>query len=250
MDDHISVDVAEGVQTIRIARPEKSNAFTAEMYETAADAISLAERDTAVRVVLFAGMPGVFTAGHDVDDLRRYADSSAFGESPIRFMKTMATLDKPMVAAVDGLAMGIGTTMLFHCDFVVASEWSIFSSPFADLGLPPEAGASLLAPGIMGYHRAFDLMVMGEQFDAQRALTAGLINRVVSPEEVDATAFGYARALSAKPPEAVRMARRLMRGDRRDVVARVNLEAKSFADLLRSPAAHDALHTFLNRSRD
>jgi len=93
-------------------------------------------------------------------------------------------------------------------------------------------------------------MVMGEQFDAQRALTAGLISRVVAPEEVEATAFGYARALSAKPPEAVRMARRLMRGDRRDVVARVNLEAKSFADLLRSPAAHDALHTFLNRSRD
>ena len=144
------------------------------MYETAADAIALAEHDTAVRVVMFAGMPGVFTAGHDVDDLRRYADSTVFGESPIRFMKTAATLDKPIVAAVDGLAMGIGTTMLFHCDFVVASEWSIFSSPFADLGLPPEAGASLLAPGIMGYHRAFELMVMGEQFDAHRALTAGL----------------------------------------------------------------------------
>ncbi len=249
MDDHISVDVADGVQTIRIYRPEKSNAFTGEMYETVADAIDLAERDTAVRVVLFGGMPGVFTAGHDVDDLRRYADEANFGDSPIRFVKTLATIDKPVVAAVDGLAVGIGTTMLLHCDFVVASEWSIFSSPFADLGLPPEAGSSLLGPWIMGYHRAFELMVMGEQLDAQHALAAGLINRVVAPEEVESVAFSFARALSAKPPEAVRMARRLMRGERRDVVARINLEANSFTDLLRSPAAHDALMTYLDRDR-
>lgn len=250
MEDHISVDVTDGVQTIRVSRPEKSNAFTLEMYEMAADAIALAEHDTAVRVVLLAGMPGVFTSGHDVDDLRDQAAGGAFAESPIRFMKTLATLDKPVVAGVDGLAVGIGTTMLFHCDFVVASEWSIFSSPFADMGLPPEAGASLLAPSIMGYHVAFELMVMGEQFDAQRALAAGLVNRVVSPEEVEDTAFGHARALSAKPPQAVRLARRLMRGDRRDVVNRISLEANSFPELLRSPNAHDALQTFLDRNRD
>jgi enoyl-CoA hydratase/carnithine racemase len=165
-------------------------------------------------------------------------------------MKTLATLDKPVIAAVDGLAVGIGTTMLFHCDFVVASEWSIFSSPFADLGLPPEAGSSLLAPGVMGHHLAFELLVMGEQFDAQRALVAGLINRVVVPQDLESVALGYARSLSAKPPQAVRLARRLMRGDRREVVHRISLEANSFAELMHSPAAHDALLAFLDRNRD
>lgn len=250
MDDTISVDVADGVQTIRINRPEKSNAFTLEMYEMAADAIALAEHDSAVRSVVIAGMPGLFTAGHDPDDLQHQADERGISGSTIRFMKTLATLDKPIVAAVDGLAMGLGTTMLFHCDFVVASEWSVFSSPYADRGMPPEAGASLLAPQIMGYHFAFELLVMGEQFDAQRALAAGLVNRVVSPEEVDEVAMGYARALAAKPQQAVHLARRLLRGDRRDVATRINVEASGFVDLLRSPAALDALHTFIDNNRD
>ncbi|WP_421724609.1 enoyl-CoA hydratase-related protein [Bauldia sp.] len=247
MDEHISIDVAEGVQTIRIDRPDRSNAFTADMFDACVEAIELAERDTAARVILFAGTPGVFTAGHDPDDLRSYAESGNFGESPIRFMKTLATVDKPVVAAVDGLAHGVGTTILFHCDFVVASEWSVFACPFAALGLPPEGGTSLLAPYIMGYHRAFELMVLGEQFDAQRALTSGLVNRVVQPEEVGTVAFDYARALAAKPPQAVRMARRLMRGERQDVVVRINQEAKGFGDLLRSPAAHDALYAYVDR---
>jgi enoyl-CoA hydratase/carnithine racemase len=250
MQDHIAVEVRDGVQTIRFDRPEKSNAVSSEMFEAAADAVTIAERDTSVRCVLMAGMPGVFTAGHDADDLRSYVDQAKFGDAPIRFMKTFATIDKPVVAAVDGLAVGIGTTLLFHCDFVVASEWSIFSAPFADIGLSPEAGSSLLAPWIMGYHRAFELLVMGEQFDTQRALAAGLINRVVPPEEVESVAFGYARALAAKPPEAVRLARRLMRGDRRDVLTRINQEAAGFAELLKSPAALDALRLFIDRKRD
>jgi enoyl-CoA hydratase/carnithine racemase len=249
MNDHIAVDVRDGVQSIRFDRPEKSNALTAEMFDIAADAVSLAERNTSVRVVLMTGMPGVFTAGHDTEDLRGYVDRAKFGDSPIRFMKTFATIDKPVVAAVDGLVVGIGTILLLHCDFVVASEWSIFSAPYADLGVPPEGGASLLAPAIIGYHRAFELLVMGEQFDTQRGLQCGLINRVVPPEEVDSAAFGYARALAAKPPEAVRMGRRLMRGDRRDVLTRINQEAAGFVDLLRSPAALDALTMFLDRKR-
>jgi enoyl-CoA hydratase/carnithine racemase len=249
MNDHIAVDVRDGVQTIRFDRPEKSNAITGEMFDMAADAVSLAERNTSVRAVLLAGMPGVFTAGHDAENLRAYVQQVKFGEAPIRFMKTFATIDKPVVAAVDGLSVGIGTILLLHCDFVVASEWSIFSAPCADLGVPPEGGASLLAPAILGYHRAFELLVLGEQFDTQRGLQSGLINRVVPAEEVDAVAFGYAKALAAKPPEAVRMGRRLMRGDRRDVLTRINQEAASFADLLRSPAALDALTMFIDRKR-
>ncbi len=179
MNDHIAVDVRDGVQTIRFDRPEKSNAITGEMFDQAADAVSLAERNTSVRAVLLAGMPGVFTAGHDAENLRTYVQQVKFGEAPIRFMKTFATIDKPVVAAVDGLSVGIGTILLLHCDFVVASEWSIFSAPCADLGVPPEGGASLLAPAILGYHRAFELLVLGEQFDTQRGLQSGLINRVV-----------------------------------------------------------------------
>ncbi|HET7714535.1 MAG TPA: enoyl-CoA hydratase-related protein [Bauldia sp.] len=249
MNDHIAVDVREGVQTIRFDRAEQSNALTAEMFDMAADAVSLAERNTSVRAVVLAGMPGVFTAGHDADDLRSYVEQVKFGDAPIRFMKTFATIDKPVVAAVDGVCVGIGTVLLLHCDFVVASEWSLFSSPCADMGVPPEGGASLLAPAILGYHRAFELLVLGEQFDTQRGLMSGLINRVVPAEEVDGAAFGYARALAAKPPEAVRMARRLMRGDRRDVLTRINQEAASFVDLLRSPAAMDALIMFIDRKR-
>ena len=249
MNDHIAVDVRDGVQTIRFDRPEVSNALTGEMFDMAADAVALAERNTSVRAVVIAGMPGVFTAGQDAQELRKYVDQAKFGEAPIRFMKTFATIDKPVVAAVDGLCVGIGTVLLLHCDLVVASEWSIFSAPYADIGMPPECGASLLAPLILGYHRAFELLVLGEQFDTVRALQSGLINRVVPPEEVDSAAFGCAKALAAKPPEAVRMGRRLMRGDRRDVLTRINQEAAGFADLLRSPAALDALTLFVDRKR-
>ena len=247
MNDHVAVATADGVQTIHFDRPEASNALTSEMYEAAADAISIGERDTRARVILLAGTPGVFTSGHDVADLRAYADNGVFGASPIRFLKTLATVDKPLIAAIDGLAVGIGTALLFHCDFVVASEWSVFSAPVVDLGLTPEAASSLLAPRLMGYHRAFELLVMGEQFDAHRALEAGLVNRIVPAEEVENAAYGFARALAAKPPEAVRLARRFMRGDRREVVTRIDQEAAGFSELLRSPAARDALQAFLDR---
>lgn len=250
MNDHIAVDVRDGVQTIRFDRPESSNALTGEMFDMAADAVALAERNTSVRAVVVAGMPGVFTAGQDSAELRKYMDQAKFGDAPIRFMKTFATIDKPVVAAVDGLCVGIGTVLLLHCDYVVASEWSIFSAACADVGMPPEGGASLLAPLILGYHRAFELLVLGEQFDSHRALQSGLINRVVPAEGVDAAAFGYAKALAAKPPEAVRMGRRLMRGDRRDVLTRINQEAAAFGDLLRSPAALDALTEFVDRKRE
>lgn len=248
MHEQISVDVGDGVQTIRFDRAERGNALTAEMFDLAADAVALAERNTSVRAVVIAGMPGMFTAGHDPADLRRFVEDGAFGDAPIRFMKTFATIDKPVVAAVDGLCVGIGTVLLLHCDFVVASEWSVFSAGCADIGMAPEGGASLLGPQILGYHRAFELIVLGEPFDAPRALAAGLINRVVAAEEVDAVAHACAVSLASKPPEAVRMARRLMRGDRRDVLNRINHEAASFADLLRSPAALDALTLYTDRA--
>ena len=247
MDDHITVDIADGVQVLRFDRVEKNNAVTSQMYEALADALAFGESSSRVRCFMIAGMPGVFTAGNDIGELRTFAEDGALGESPIRFLKTIATVEKPIVAAVDGMAIGIGTTLLLHCDYVIASEWSTFSTPFADLGVSPEAASSLLAPRLMGYHRAFELLVLGEQFDAQRAHQAGLVNKVVAAEDVEPEALAAAKALAAKPPEAVRTGRRLLRGDRREVLTRIDLEATAFTDLLQSPAARDALEAFLNR---
>ena len=153
------------------------------------------------------------------------------------------------MAAVDGPVFGFGTTLLFLCDYVVASEWASFAAPFVDIGLTPDAGASLLAPRMLGYHRAFGLMVMGDHLDARQAFQAGFVNRVVPPEEVEKAGQQAANAIAAKPPEAVRAARRLMRGERREVVQRIDQEAIGFTELLKSPAARDALQAYLNRRR-
>jgi len=249
MIDHVISEVADGVQTVRFDRLEAENALTAAMCEAAADAISFGESSSRVRAIVVTGGPGIFTTGHDPADLASFAEEGAVGESVLRLLKTIATVDKPVVAAVDGPVLGFGATILFLCDYVVASEWSSFAVPFVDLGLPPDAGSSLLAPRLLGYHRAFALIVLGEHFDARQAREAGLVNRVVAPEDVERVGQEVAGALAAKPPEAVRMARRLLRGDRREVVARIDQEAASFAELLKSPAARDALQAYLDRRR-
>lgn len=249
MNEHVAVDIAEGVSTLRIERPDKQNALTSHMYDVMSDALAFGESSSRVRCFLIMGMPGVFTAGNDITELQTFAEQGAVGDSAIHFLKTLALLDKPVVAAVDGLAVGIGTTLLLHCDYVVASEWASFSAPFVDLGLTPEAGSSLLAPRLMGHQRAFELFVMGEHFDAQRAYQAGFVNKVVPAEDVEPIAGAAARAIAAKPPEAVRTALKLMRGDRLDVVQRIVKEASNFGELLRSPAARDALQAFIDRPR-
>ena len=164
-------------------------------------------------------------------------------------MKTLATLDKPLIAAVDGPVFGIGTTLLLLCDYVVASEWASFSAPFSDMGIPPDGASSLLAPRALGYHRAFALLVAGEHFDAQRAYEAGLVSRVAPPEEVEAVAREVATQIAAKPPEAVRLARRLLHGDRREVLARIDQESAAFSELLKSMAARDALQAHIDGGR-
>jgi len=247
MSDWIATEINSNVMVVRFDRPEERNLLTSDMYEAAADALVLGEANADVRVIMFAGAPGAFTAGNDMQEFVAYADHGAIGDSVLRFLKTLATVDKPLVAAVDGMAIGVGAAMLFHCDYIVASEWSVFATPFVDQGLVPEAASSLLAPQVIGYARAFELIVMGENFDAHRAYEAGLVNRVVTAEDVDVTAFNAARLIATKPPEAVRMARNLMRGHRRDVVARIDAEAGGFAELLRSREARDAFEAFLSR---
>jgi enoyl-CoA hydratase/carnithine racemase len=246
MIDHVINEVAAGVQTIRFDRLEARNALTAAMCEAASDAIAFGESSSRVRTIVLTGGHGLFTAGHDPAELAAFAEEGAIGSSVMRLLKTLATVDKPIVAAVDGPVFGFGTTILFLCDYVVASEWASFAAPFADIGLPPDAAASLLAPRLLGYHRAFALLVLGEHFDAQQAREAGLVNRVVPAEEIETTAAEVAAALAAKPPEAVRMARRLLRGDRREVLTRIDQEAAGFPELLKSPAARDALQAWLD----
>lgn len=249
MNDQVAVSIADGVSTLRIDRPDNQNALTGDMFDALSDALAFGESSSRVRCFLVTGTPGVFTSGTDVEDLRAFVRNGAIGDSTIHFLKTLALLDKPLVAAVDGIAVGIGTTLLMQCDYVVASEWSTFSAPFAELGLVPEAGATLLAPRLMGHQRAFELFVLGDQFDAERAHHAGFVNRVVSAEDVEPVADAAAKAIAAKPPEAVRIALKLMRGDRLDVMQRIEKEVANFSDLLRSPAARDALQAFIDRPR-
>jgi len=249
MNEQVAVSIDAGVNTLRIDRPDKQNALTSNMFDVMSDALAFGESSSRVRCFLIMGMPGVFTSGTDVEDLRSFAEHGKIGDSAIHFLKTVALLDKPVVAAVDGMSVGIGTTLLLQSDYVVASEWSTFSAPFVELGLAPDAGSSLLAPRLMGHHRAFELIVLGDQFDAQRAFQAGLVNRVVPAEDVEKIGVAAARAIAAKPPEAVRTALKLMRGDRLDIVQRIEKEAANFSELLRSPAARDALQAFIDRSR-
>jgi enoyl-CoA hydratase/carnithine racemase len=249
MIDQVVSHVADGIQTVRFDRIEAQNALTAAMCDAAADAISFGESSSRVRAIVLTGTPGIFTTGHDPAELAGFAEEGVVGESVVRFLKVLATVDKPVIAAVDGPVLGFGATLLFLCDYVVASEWSSFATQFVGIGMPPDAAVSLLAPRLIGYSRAFALLVLGETFDARQAREAGFVNRVVAAEDVESVAVEVAAAIAAKPPEAVRMARRMMRGDRRDVLTRIDLEAANFVELLKSPAARDALQAFLDRER-
>ncbi|MBB4303895.1 enoyl-CoA hydratase/carnithine racemase [Rhodobium orientis] len=246
MTEHIRIDREAGVQRLRLDRPEKKNAITNAMYETLTEALRTGEQDEAVRVHLLAGVPGAFTAGNDIEDFLSFAEEGALGEAVIHFLKTLATVDKPMIAAVDGLAIGIGTTMLMHCDLVYASPNSVFRTPFLDLGLVPEAASSLLAPRLLGLPRAFELLCLGATFDAEQAHAAGLVNAVVRSDDVETQAFAAARELAAKPQAALTAARRLLRGDPMDVIARIEEEADLFRERLRSEEARTAFHSFLS----
>ncbi len=249
MIDHVTHDVGDGIQTIRLDRIEAENALTAAMCESLANSVSFGEGSSQVRAILLTGGPGIFTTGIDPSWLQEFVNTGSISHSVIRLLKTIATVDKPIVAAVDGPVQGIGTTLLFLCDYVVASEWASFSSANVDSGLPPHAAASLLAPRIIGYQRTFALLVMGDQFDALQAREAGFVNRVVPPEEVETVGREAAMALAAKPPEAVRLTRTMLRGDRREVLTRIDQETASFPELLKSPAARDALQAYIDRRR-
>ena len=249
MTAEIDITTSEGIQTIRFLRSDKKNAFTGEMYNAMSDALDRGATDDAVGVHLFIGSGGSFSAGNDIKDFLRRADAGDGAPAPsLDFIRRLPHVNKPMIAAVDGLAIGIGTTMLLHCDVVYASPAANLRTPFLDLGLVPEAASSLLAAQRMGHQRAFELLCLGEVFDAERAHQAGLVNAIVPETELEATAVAAAKRLLAKPQEALRAARALMKGhDIAATAAKIDEEADIFARLMSSPEAREAFAAFLEK---
>ena len=237
-----------GVMTITFNRLDKKNAITSTMYAAMADAVAQAGADPSVRVVVFQGHESIFSAGNDIGDFLNQPPSTQ--ESPVfRFLRGIATFEKPLLAAVAGPAVGIGTTMLFHCDLVYAGDNAAFSMPFVNLGLCPEAASSLLAPKMFGYHRAVEALLMGEPFFAEAAQEVGLVNRVVPPTEVNGYAQAQARKLAAKPLSSLIATKRLMKGDTQAVLQKMDEEGQSFGRMLREPAAKEAFGAFMEKRK-
>lgn len=253
MTQEIEIRTADGVQVIRFLRSDKKNAFTGPMYNAMSEALDAAETNEAIAVHVFVGSGGVFSAGNDINDFMRRAQGVATGDGKgipapsLDFIRRLPKVTKPMIAAVDGLAIGVGTTMLLHCDLIYATPAASFRTPFLDLGLIQEAGSTLLAQERMGYPRAFELLCLGEAFNAERALQAGLINAIVPADQLEAHALKAARRLAAKPPQALRTARRLMRQDPSRIGAMIDEEARNYIDLMRSPEAREAFTAFLEK---
>jgi enoyl-CoA hydratase/carnithine racemase len=246
------VDIRDdgGIRMVRMNRPDKKNALTAAMYDAMAAALTGTKTDQTIRCVMIAGLPGAFCAGNDLDEFRKAAeDGEGLSESVLRFLHALAYCERPLVAAVDGFAVGVGTTMLMHCDYVVASHSARFTTPFVGLGLVPEAASTLLAPRLMGPRRAFAMLVMGEPLDAATAQSIGLVNAVADSAEVETLALAAARKISSLPPEAVLASRRMIRGEPEELAERIDLEANFFRERLQSPEAQAAFAAFFARKK-
>jgi enoyl-CoA hydratase/carnithine racemase len=250
MTDLVLVTDDGPVRTVRMNRPDKKNALTLPMYDAMAAAIESASRSANLRCLLIGGAPAAFCAGNDIGDFLAMAGAGgALGQPILRFLHALARCETPLVAAVRGNAVGVGTTMLMHCDHVVAGTDARFATPFVGLGLVPEGASSLIAPRLMGHARAFSLLVMGRPMSAAEAQDAGLVNTVVAPDAVEAEAIKAARAIAALPAQGVLAARRLMRGAPDEIVARIDAEAELFKDRLRSAEAQAAFQAFMARKK-
>ena len=241
-----------GILTLEFNRPERKNAITAAMYQTMADAINDAEQDTAVRAILITGKPEIFTAGNDLEDFMKTAPSTGAIEdrSVYKFMMALSGTTKPVVAAVAGAAVGIGTTLLMHCDLVYAADSAKFSMPFSQLGLCPEFASSVLLTQIAGYPRAAEKLMLGEAFLAQEALEMGLVSRVLPAAELLAFAQGQAAKLVALPASSIRATKQLMKASRNALVSETIIaENKLFSAMLTAPEAKEAFTAFFQKRK-
>ncbi|MDH5538298.1 MAG: enoyl-CoA hydratase [Rhizobacter sp.] len=245
----IKTATLNGVATIEIARPEKKNAITVAMYQAMADALTAANADKAVRAVLITGQPGIFTSGNDIEDFAQRPRQSA--DSPVfQFMKALHGSEKPVVAAVTGAAIGIGTTMLLHCDLVYVSDEARLAMPFVGLGLVPEFGSSLILPQLVGHVKAAEKLLLGDPFTAEEAVEMRIANAVLPAAEVVNHARRMAERFNALPPGAVRDTKQLLRRNRTEpVMQTIAAEAELFGARLGSPEAREAFSAFFQKRR-
>jgi len=239
-----------GVATITMNRPDKKNALTLAMYDGIVDAMAAAEADTAVRVVVLTGAGDAFTAGNDLVDFMQNPPDLDGGESPVsRFLAKIVSFPKILVAAVNGVAVGVGTTMLLHCDLVYAADTARFSMPFTSLGLVPEAASSLIVPAMIGHRKAAELFLFGDQFNAGKAAELGFVNEVVPAAELAAHVAGKAARLTALSPSALRLTKQLMKSATPDVAGRMKEEGAIFGRLLRGPEVAEAIGAFFEKRK-
>lgn len=246
MSDHIKTDLADGVLTVTLARAEKKNAITQAMYAALAEATNRARTDDAVRVLMFKGEGDSFSAGNDIADFIAIGSSGGgqVVDAPVfHFLRSLADMDKPVVAAVRGRAVGIGLTLLLHCDLVVVAEDALLSVPFVNLALAPEAASSLLLPMVIGHQRAFEMFALGQPVDGRTAVAWGLANRAVPADQVDATAAEMAALVASRAPNSIRKTKRLMR-DAEALWALMLREGEAFGSQMSSTEAMEAFMAF------
>ena len=248
MTDTVVTTRTDGVLEIRLNRPEKKNALTRDMYEAMVAAFDQVDADPTLRVALLTGTGDTFTSGNDIGDFQSRAAGNS-ESSASRFLPTISSMQKPLIAAVNGAAIGVGTTMLMHCDLIVAARSARFVMPFTSLGLVPEAASSLLFPRLLGNQRASALLLLGEPLDAMTAQDWGLVNRVVEDDELLPTARDIAQRLASLPPQAVRETKRLIRHGAPDVAARIAEELALFRERLGSPEAAEAFRAFMEKRK-
>ena len=244
MSEDIAIVEQQGVIEIHIDRPDKKNALTAAMYRAMTAALADASAREEIGVVLFAGKGDAFCAGNDLKD---FMAGPQGGEAAFAFISALAAFDKPIVAAVQGLAVGVGATMLFHCDLVYATPDARFITPFVNLGIVPEAGSSLLAPATLGHARAASMLLLGEPMDAETADRAGLVTAIVAADALLDHARGKAALLMTKPPRALAATRRLMKADPAALTQRIEEEKRLFAEALQSAEAQEAFAAFFEK---
>ncbi|WP_441243435.1 crotonase/enoyl-CoA hydratase family protein [Tardiphaga sp. 768_D3_N2_1] len=252
MTEHLIVTDEDATRVITLRRPEKKNAITQDMYRAMSDAIDTAQNNPAIRCMIITGGSGAFTAGNDLEDFLK--DSAAKAEAPrasnaVKFLYSLAQNTKPLIAAVDGVAIGIGTTMLFHCDYVLASTTASFRTPFIHLGLVPEGASSLLFPRTMGHQRAFAALVMGRAMDAEDGKAAGFVNEIVAPGHTEVEARKVAREICALPAEAVAISRKLLKLPPEDLTRRIDQESHLFGERMKSQEAIAAFKAFFARKK-
>lgn len=249
----IKTATLNGVATIEIARPEKKNALTVAMYQAMADALNAAQADPAVRAVLITGQPGIFTSGNDIEDFmsRPPGQGSNAADSPVfQFMRALVGIDKPVVAAVTGAAIGIGTTMLLHCDLVYVSDEARLAMPFVSLGLVPEFASSLVVPRLLGNVKAAEKLLLGDPFSPEDAVDARIANAVLPAGEVVNHARRVAERFNSLPPGAVRETKKLLRRTSTDEVLKtIAIEGELFSARLRSPEAMEAFQAFFQKRK-